>query len=48
MLPGDVHSALLEAGIIEDPYYGDNETKVQWVSEKDWIFKRTFEISRVA
>jgi beta-mannosidase len=43
-LPGDVHSALLEAGIIEDPYYGDNETKVQWVSEKDWIFKRTFDV----
>ena len=43
-LPGDVHSALLQAGIIEDPYYGDNENKVQWVSEKDWIFKRTFNI----
>ncbi|MGE4286416.1 MAG: glycoside hydrolase family 2 protein [Phycisphaerae bacterium] len=44
-LPGDVHSALLAAGIIENPYYGTNEDAVQWVSETDWIYSRTFSFS---
>ncbi|MGF1765809.1 glycoside hydrolase family 2 protein [Enterovibrio makurazakiensis] len=42
MLPGDVHSALLAADIIPDPYLGCNETKVQWVGEHDWLLEKTF------
>ncbi|MFL7010907.1 beta-mannosidase [Enterovibrio norvegicus] len=41
-LPGDVHSALLAADIIPDPYLGCNETKVQWVGEHDWVLEKTF------
>jgi len=40
-LPGDVHSALLAANLIPDPYYGLNEDKVMWVGESDWILTRT-------
>ncbi|MDD1784169.1 glycoside hydrolase family 2 protein [Enterovibrio sp. ZSDZ35] len=43
-LPGDVHSALLAAEIIPDPYLGCNETQVQWVGEHDWQMTRTFNI----
>ncbi|MFT3972388.1 MAG: glycoside hydrolase family 2 protein [Amaricoccus sp.] len=42
-LPGDVHSALLAAGIIPDPYVGRNETAVRWVADRDWHLTRTFE-----
>jgi len=43
-IPGDVHSALLAAKLIPDPYYGRNENEVQWVGEKDWIVERTFDV----
>ncbi len=43
-LPGDVHSALLAADIIPDPYMGCNETKVQWVGEHDWQMTREFTV----
>ncbi|EAS43505.1 glycoside hydrolase family 2 protein [Photobacterium profundum] len=43
--PGDVHSALLDVGIIPEPYWADNEAKVQWVSECDWVVSRHFELT---
>ena len=43
-IPGDVHSALLAAKLIPDPYYGRNENEVQWVGEKDWIVERSFDV----
>ncbi len=42
-VPGDVHSALLAAGRIPDPYWGDNEKRVQWVGEREWVYERDFE-----
>ncbi|WP_087025397.1 beta-mannosidase [Thaumasiovibrio subtropicus] len=44
-LPGDVHSALLDAALIPHPYWGCNERDVQWVSEHDWQVSREFEVS---
>ena len=35
-VPGDVHSALLAAGVIPDPYHGRNEYAVRWVADRDW------------
>ena len=43
-VPGNVHSDLLDHQLIEDPFIGDNEKKVQWVSETDWEYKTTFSI----
>ena len=42
-VPGDVHSALIAAGIIPDPYIGKNEYDVRWVAEQDWIATREFD-----
>jgi beta-mannosidase len=42
-VPGDVHSALIAAGIIPDPYIGRNEYDVRWVAEQDWIASREFD-----
>jgi beta-mannosidase len=43
-LPGDVHSALLAAGIIPDPFVGFNEELVQWVGERDWVATRAVQV----
>lgn len=44
-LPGDNYSALFNAGIIPDPYYGKNEEIVQKYRKYKWSFKRDFEVS---
>ncbi|MBC7316460.1 MAG: glycoside hydrolase family 2 protein, partial [Chloroflexi bacterium] len=41
-VPGCVHTDLLAAGLIEDPFYRDNELKVLWVGETDWTYRRMF------
>lgn len=41
-VPGDVHSALIAAGIVADPYVGRNELDARWVAEADWAIARTF------
>lgn len=42
-LPGDVHSALLAAGEIPDPYFGTNEQAVMWVHDTPWTIEREFD-----
>jgi beta-mannosidase len=44
-VPGCIHTDLLAAGKIPDPFYRDNETSVQWVGEANWVYKRLFNIS---
>ena len=44
-VPGGVHTDLLAAGLIPDPFVGDNERKVQWVAEADWEFEGTFTVA---
>lgn len=43
-VPGTVHLDLIEAGLIPDPFYRDNELKVQWVEYEDWEYKKEFKI----
>lgn len=43
-IPGDNHNALLQAGLIPDPYVATNEKEVQWVSQSDWVIQSSFEI----
>lgn len=43
-VPGDVHSALLEAGIISDPYWRDRETTLDWVHETEWTATKCFDL----
>ncbi|PWT99406.1 MAG: beta-mannosidase [Bacteroidetes bacterium] len=44
-VPGDVHSTLIERKLIDDPFYGHNDLKCQWVEEKVWWYRSTFEFS---
>jgi beta-mannosidase len=43
-VPGSTYTNLLAAGKIPDPYYGENNGKVQWVAEKTWFFERSFQV----
>ena len=42
-VPGCIHTDLLAAGRIPDPFYRDNESRVQWVGEQSWTYRRTFQ-----
>ena len=41
-VPGDVHTALVEAGRIEDPFYDRNEDAVTWMEEREWWYRIAF------
>ncbi len=43
-LPTDGITALHQAGLIPDPYWGRNEYELRWIAERDWTATRTFEL----
>ena len=45
-VPGNVHSDLLDHKLIEDPFIGNNEDSLQWISETDWEYKTTFSVDQ--
>ncbi|MCA2217270.1 glycoside hydrolase family 2 protein [Jidongwangia harbinensis] len=42
-VPGCVHTDLLAAGLIEDPYLNENESKVAWIGRTGWVYETTFD-----
>jgi beta-mannosidase len=45
-VPGTVHTDLLANKLIPDPYYRDNESKLQWIDKADWEYKTVFNASK--
>ncbi|MBK7935898.1 MAG: glycoside hydrolase family 2 protein [Lewinellaceae bacterium] len=43
-VPVSIHTALLQNGMIEDPFYRDNEEKLQWIEREDWEFQCSFDV----
>jgi len=43
-VPGCVHTDLLSNKMIPDPFYRDNESKVQWIDKYSWEYKTTFAV----
>ena len=43
-VPGGVHTDLLALGRIPDPYVADNERRVKWVAEADWVYRCRFDL----
>ncbi|UOE43041.1 glycoside hydrolase family 2 protein [Agromyces larvae] len=41
-VPGVVHTDLVAAGLIADPFDGDHEASQQWIGDTDWRYERTF------
>ena len=42
-VPGEVHTDLLTNKLIPDPFYRDNEVKLQWIEKLDWEYKTSFQ-----
>jgi beta-mannosidase len=40
-VPGDVHLDLLHNKLIPDPFYRDNEAKLQWIENASWEYRKT-------
>ncbi|MGF6354487.1 beta-mannosidase [Paenibacillus sp. 4624] len=47
-VPGDVHGALEERGIIDPIYFGHNDAKSRWIEQKEWWYRTTFNLERGA
>jgi len=45
-VPGLIHTDLLAYKLIPDPFYRDNEKKVQWVSDSEWEYRRIITADR--
>ncbi len=45
-VPGCVHTDLLRAGRIEDPYLDANETELGWIGRTDWEYTTSFEFTK--
>ena len=44
-VPGCIHTDLMDNGLIEDPYYRDNEISQMWIGETNWSYERSFEVN---
>ncbi|GIJ43184.1 beta-mannosidase [Virgisporangium aliadipatigenens] len=42
-IPGCVHTDLLRAGRIPDPFHDDNETRLHWIGHTEWVYETTFD-----
>ena len=44
-VPGDVHLDLLTNKQIPDPFYRDNESKLQWIQDASWEYRVNFAVT---
>lgn len=44
IVPGNVFSDLLSHELIPNPFVGNNENEVQWVSKKSWVYQTHFSV----
>ena len=45
VVPGSVHLDLLRNKLIPDPFYRDNEAKLQWIENADWEYRTTVQVT---
>ena len=45
-VPGCVHTDLLSNKMIPDPFYRDNESKLQWIDKYSWEYKTTLTLDK--
>lgn len=43
-VPGEVHTDLLANKLIPDPFYRDNEKKLQWIEKENYEYKTSFAV----
>ena len=45
IVPGCVHTDLVAAGKIADPFFATNELDLRWIEDRDWEYRAVFKIS---
>ena len=45
-VPGSIHNDLYKAGIIEEPYYGMNSIKCEWIHQRAWVYRTNFKLPK--
>ena len=45
-VPGCIHLDLLNHNLIKNPFYGETEKDVQWISDRNWDYKCKFFINQ--
>jgi beta-mannosidase len=43
-VPGCVQTDLIRNNIIPEPFFRDNESQIQWVSDTGWVYTKTFDL----
>nr|XP_013006030.1 LOW QUALITY PROTEIN: beta-mannosidase [Cavia porcellus] len=43
-VPGCVHGALLQRGLLQDPYYRFNDLDYRWISLENWTYSNEFKL----
>lgn len=46
LVPGCVHTDLLRAKKIPDPFWGANELQLQWIENVDWEYRKVFSVAK--
>ncbi|HOZ30169.1 MAG TPA: hypothetical protein PLL66_04565 [Bacteroidales bacterium] len=44
-IPGNIHTDLFANGLIPDPFFNTNSDSLKWISEKDWKYRKEFDLS---
>jgi beta-mannosidase len=44
-VPGDVHLDLIANKLIPDPFFRENEPKLQWIENADWEYRKTLVVT---
>jgi beta-mannosidase len=45
-VPGCLHTDLLANGLIDDPFFRDNEKRLRWIEEREWEYAAHFRVSK--
>jgi len=45
-IPSTIHSDLFKNKLIENPFFGTNEKKLQWIENETWVYECDFFISK--
>ena len=46
-VPGQIHTDLLKAGEISEPFYGFNVDLQRWVAMENWTYTKSFELDPI-
>jgi len=45
-VPGGTYTDLMASGQIPDPFMEKNEKQAQWVADRDWEYRREFQVEQ--